>query len=268
LLLAVATLLATWAVPATADTIRIGGTGGALALMTELSKPFTQQTGVTVDVVPSLGSGGGNKAVADGVLDISVTGRDLSKEELEHGLAEAMTIRTPFVFATSKRSPISMTEREIVAVYSSVSPVWRDGTPIKIILRPLAEDDNTVITSLFPDVRAAMEHARSRAELPIATTDQDNASLAESIRGSFIGATYTQLTMEKRDLRLIAINGVEPGVSALESGRYRYGKTLHINYSRQHKKPGTDRFLQFLASDEGGRALRQDGCLPASRSEQ
>ena len=260
--LLVAVLLA-WAAPVAAEVVRIGGTGGAIGVLTHLGKPFEEQTGIVLEVIPSLGSGGGIKAVGDGALELSITGRYLSASELARGLREAATLRTPYVFATSKSEPVTMGGQGIVAAFADVSAAWPDGTRIKPILRPRAEDDNVVISALFPGMAAALESARGRPELSIATTDQDNADLAETLPGSFIGATYTQVIMEKRDLRLVAIDGVPPGMATFESGRYRYGKVFHIISPRQPSVAAA-RFVQFLSSEDGVRALREGGCLPGT----
>lgn len=258
-----AALLAPWTASAAADVLRIGGTGGATALLMHLSKPFAQTTGIAIEVIPSLGSGGAIKAVAAGALDVAITGRTLSAAELGSGLAEVASIRTPFVYATSHHGPVSMSEGEIVGAFAVSAATWPDGAPIKLILRPRVEDDNGIAASLFPGMQAAADLARQRAELPVATTDQDNADLAESLNGSLIAATYTQITMEHRDLRLIAIEGVSPGIDAFESGRYRYTKVFRIIRSQQPSAVA-EQFTRFLASDGGARALREAGCLPGS----
>jgi phosphate transport system substrate-binding protein len=258
-----AALLATWAVPSAADTIRIGGTGGAIGMLSHLAKPFAQRTGIVLDVVPSLGSGGGIRAVADGAIDLSVTGRLLTETERARGLTEAATLRTPYVFATSNVGPVTMTAHNVVAVFGNKLSAWPDGSPIKQILRPRLEDDNAVIAAFFAEMPAAMAIARERGELPVATTDQDSADLAESLAGSFIGATYTQLTTEKRDLRFITIDGVEPTMDTFETGRYRLGKVFRI-VARHQPGNAVEQFLQFLTSNDGTRALRDAGCLPGS----
>ena len=74
--------LALWTLPVSAAyVLQVGGTGGASALMAHLGKPFTQQTGIAVDIIPSLGSGGGISSASDGVLDIAFSGRPLSPAE-------------------------------------------------------------------------------------------------------------------------------------------------------------------------------------------
>ena len=57
-----------------AETLKIGGTGGDLGTMRLLGKAFAERNpGVTVTVLPSLGSGGGIKAVLAGAIDIGLS---------------------------------------------------------------------------------------------------------------------------------------------------------------------------------------------------
>ena len=256
-----AMILSLWVLPAMADVLRVGGTGGATPMLEHVAKPFTQQTGITVEVIPSLGSAGGISAAADGVLDVAITGRPLSAIEQDRGMVQAVAMRTPYVFATSLGPPSSMTVRQIVDVYAVEKAAWPDGTTIKLILRPRAEADNLVLTSTFPGMAAALEEARKRSGIPIAATDQDNADLAERVPGSITGTTYSQIIMEKRNLRLVAIDGVAPTIEAFESGAYRYTKVFHVVH-RQQPSPAVKSFVQFLRSPDGVRALREAGCLP------
>ena len=59
---------------ASAETLTFSGTGGALGMMNILGAAFAEANpGVTVDVLPSLGSGGGIKAVLAGAIDLGLS---------------------------------------------------------------------------------------------------------------------------------------------------------------------------------------------------
>jgi phosphate transport system substrate-binding protein len=92
--------------------------------------------------------------------------------------------------------------------------------------------------------------------VPVAATDQDNAEKAEQLPGSLVGATLTQIMLEKRNLRVIAIDGIEPTLENFERGRYRYAKNLHFVVSAK-PTPVAERFIMFLRSSEGRALLRQ-----------
>ena len=207
---------------ACAQTLKVGGTGAVTELLRQLAPAFTAQTGIVLEVIPSLGTGGANAAVADGAIGLSVAGRDLKEKEVAKGLQVATTLRTPFGLVTSRPGPDNLNSDDIAGLYGADKPIWPDGTPILITLRPVDESDNLVLADLFPGMAEAIEHMRSRPDISVAATDQDNAEAAEKIEGSLVGATLTQMTTEKRNLRFVAIDGAAPTLENVANGSYPY----------------------------------------------
>jgi phosphate transport system substrate-binding protein len=237
-----------------ADEIRIGGTGSATELLRQLAEGFAKEG--RVDVIPSLGSSGAIRAVSDGALDLAVSGRPLKPEEQKRGLVVDLVARTPFVIATSHPNPNGLKTSSLMEAFSSMSGIWNDGQPIRIILRPRSESDTTLMGELFPGLASAIEGARKRPEVPIAATDQDNVEAAEKMPGSLVGSTLTQITLEKRNLRMVAIDGVAPTLENFERGSYPYAKRLYFVLPTT-PSPAAKRFLEFLRSAEGLKLLRE-----------
>jgi phosphate transport system substrate-binding protein len=255
--LALAVILA---VPAAAGTLHLGGTGSATEPLRRIGARFASGTGIAVDIIAGLGSSGGISATAEGVLELAVSGRALSPGEEARDLIQVLTVCTPFVMATSHASPGSFDRASIAAIWAQAASTWPDGTPIRIVLRPKAESDNLTMAALFPGMEQSLAQARTRDTVPVGATDQDNADLAEQIPGSLIGTTYAQMLTEHRALRLVAINGEAPGIETFESGRYPFGKQLHMIAAR-HATPDADRFLGFLRSPDGVLAMREAGIV-------
>jgi phosphate transport system substrate-binding protein len=260
LLSAVLLLLAALA-PAHGDELRMGGTGSATKVLEQLAGTFGAETDARIEVIPSLGSSGGIRALIDGVLDVAVSGRPLEPDEKKKGLAIGLQVRTPMVLATSHPNPNGLTREGVVTAFSAQSPSWGDGTAIRVILRPRSESDTAILGQLFPGLASAIESARKRPDIPVAATDQDNAEMAEQVPGSLVGTTLTQLKTEKRKLRTVAIDGVAPSLQAFERGAYPYGKTLYFVLPST-PKPLATRFLQFLRSPEGQQMLREADMIP------
>jgi phosphate transport system substrate-binding protein len=251
--------------PAGAQTVRIGGTGSANALMHSLGSAYAETSEDPISVIPSLGTNGAIRAVAAGALDIAVSGRPLKPQEEAAGLVVLATLKTPFGFLSSRQNPPGLAKNDIAALFDAARTTWADGFPLRIVMRPRSESDTALIVALFPEVGAAMERARARPEIPIAATDQDNADLAERLTGSLAGATLTQIAMEKRPLSFVDIDGVKPTLENLESGAYPYAKTFYLVAARS-RRPSVDRFTAFLLSASGRKALREGGVLPARDS--
>jgi phosphate transport system substrate-binding protein len=243
-----------------AETLRVGGTGAANEMVKSLGALFAADTGIALELIPSLGSGGGNSAVLDGVIDLSVSGRALTPAETAKGLTAVAEFRTPFGLVTSHRNPNGFKSVEIAQLYQSHKSLWSDGTPIRIILRPTNDSDTLVLANIFPGMAAAMAKARIRADLSVAATDQDNTDMAENTPGSLVGATFTQIKMEKRNLRFVAIDGVKPSLENYQRGTYPYGKALYFVLAVK-RGLAAERFLAFLRTPKSDAALREAGVL-------
>ena len=135
--------------------IVIGGTGAALGAMKVLGNAFTAtDPAARVRVVPSLGSGGGIKALAAGAIQVAVTSRPLTDEERAKGLVECEVIRTPFVFAVHDKAPATRASlAELAEIYAGTRATWKDGTKTRPILRPLT----TSIPTSIPTSSAACD---------------------------------------------------------------------------------------------------------------
>ena len=250
--------------PAVAEGLRIGGTGAVTEVLRQLAPDFTAQTGIALTVLPSLGSSGANSAVADGKLGLAVSGRDLRDKEKARGLQVIGVLRTPFGFVTSRPGPDGLANTDIVRLYQSAKPVWPDGMPVLIVLRPADDSDNDVVAAFFPGMAETIAQLRKRRDLSVAATDQDNADMAEKTKGSLVPATLTQIRAEQRNLRFVTLDGVAPSVEAYLDGTYPYGKLLYLVASSPPSAEAKA-FADFLASPARRSRLRDLGLVAGTR---
>jgi phosphate transport system substrate-binding protein len=251
-------LLGSLASAARADELRMGGTTSVTKLLEKLGAICKPDTDSRIVVVPNLGGTGGIRALGDRMLDIAVAGRALRPEEAAKGLSQVASIQTPFGFVTSHARPDGLKSADIAEIYSSLAPSWGDGTPMRIVLRPQADSDTVLLAQHFPGMAAALDKARQRHEIPVAATDVENADKAESIPGSLTSASYIQIKSENRNLRFVALDGVEPSLENLERGTYRLGRRLHVFASTPPTR-AAERFIACMRSPEGVQALRDAG---------
>jgi phosphate transport system substrate-binding protein len=258
-----ALLLIAGASIATAETLRMGGVGAATAVVPHLFAAFTREHEATLNYIPSLGSSGGLRALNDGALDVAISGRELRPDERAQGMTPRVAVRTPYVLITSHSHPESLARSEVAARFKSPKSKWADGSVLRIVLRPKSDSDTPLLSGMFPGMAVAIEQARERPDVPVAATDQDNADLVERTPSSLAGSTFTQVKMEKRGVRFVAIDGVEPSLETLESGAYPYSKTLYFVLPNR-KNALAEEFIVFLNSPAGHAALRETGNLPAA----
>ncbi|MBK5960608.1 hypothetical protein CCR97_20740 [Rhodoplanes elegans] len=256
--------LASWVAPAAAaaDVVRIGGTGMALAAMREIGAAFTAaEPGTIVEVLPSLGTPGGLRALQERAVDIALTGRRLTDAERAKGLVEALCLRTPLAFVSAHPAPPGLRGADLPRLYSESAPRWPDGKPLNVIMRTRAGSENDYLVAFQPTMASALETAYGRSGVPVATTDQENADLAQRVEGSFAVMSVLQLRAEKLDLRPVALDGVEPRAVTLEDRTYPLWVAVCAVVTGE-PRPQTTRLLSYLRSPAGLGLLRTYGAIP------
>jgi phosphate transport system substrate-binding protein len=268
----VITLLAAAAAPwparaagAGGDLLRISGTGTALGTMQQLAIAFERaHPGYAVKLMPNVGSSGAIRAVADGALEIGISGRELEPAEKTRGLVTMTYARTPFVLAVGPRvSATSITAAELARIYRGETITWPDGERIRLVMRPRYDADTVTIRSISPELDAAMELALRREGLVVATTNQDCDETLARTPGSIGPSSLTQLLSEQNGLRALHWNGTAPTLENLASGAYPLAKPLLL-VVRATPDRAVRRFVAFLATAEARRILEQTGNLPVA----
>lgn len=247
-----------------AKKIRIGGTGTALASMKLLGQQFRKKhPDITITVLPSLGSSGGIKALLGGQLDIAISYREPSGDELNKGLSTVKYAKTPFLFVTHKTNKLSnITLQEVADIYNGKTITWSDDTPVRLILRPAGESSTKILESMSEDMKKAVQNSFKRSGLNIAVNDQESADLIERLPGSFGAAALCQIIPEKRNLNVLSLNGVKPSVRTLADGTYPYFKDLYI-ITGPRSSPLVRQFIDFVFSSSGQSILSKTGHLVA-----
>ncbi len=253
-------VLVLFAAAAYAGEIRIGGTGGPLALMKKLAAEYQKEhRTVVIKIVPSVGSTGGIKAVSAEALDIAVSGRKLTEKEA--GLSVKGLGRTPFVFAVRSSSPVAeLRLKELPDIYAA-NGTWPDGGPRRVVLRPAAEYDTALLRSMSPDMDRAMTVALARRGMIVAVTDQDCADTLERTPGAIGTTTLGQIISEGRRLKPLALDGIAPRLDAMTKGRYPYFKSYYL-VTRPDVRAEVSQFLAFLRTSAAARIMAGSGYQP------
>jgi phosphate transport system substrate-binding protein len=243
-----------------AETMKIGGTGNALGSMKLLASVFEKShSDIKVMVLPSLGSSGGISAVSKGAVDIGLSSRAFTDQELSLGLQKIEYAKTPLVPVTSAGMNVpGLSSGEIIKILRGEMQVWPDGNRIRPVLRPAAESDTITVKNISPEMSKAMDIALERLGMLIALTDQDAADMIEKIPGSFGFSTLAQIISEKRRVKVLAYNGVLPGIHSLSDGSYPCFKVLYLVIQKEPSVP-VRQFIDFVLSDEGRKILEESG---------
>lgn len=252
---------------ARAQAFIIAGTGSAMGTMRLVVEAFHKTgTDTRISIPPATGSSGGIRAVLAGAAGLAATARPLTEEERGRGAVQIEYGRTPFAFATRADNPVdNISLAELVDFYSAKRSAWPDRVPVRIVLRPTTDTDTSIIKNLSPMLRDAITLAERRPVMVFADTDTEAADAIEKLPGS-LGPTALALVLsERRKVKMLKLDGVEPSIQALTEGRYPLFKRFYI-VSGPKPAAGTKAFIAFLQSNAGQAILMQTGhVLPGPR---
>jgi phosphate transport system substrate-binding protein len=255
-------LLAAWLFPlAAAQPLKTGGTGAAVGTIELMAQEYRRQDpSFEVNVVAGLGTSGGIKAVAAGVLDFALVGRPLKDTEMAAGLVAYELGRTPFVLVSNQPGIKNLSQVELATYIGSDAPHWPGGAPVRLVLRPVNDSDTALLGDFSPEVKKSLAKAQARGGMVRAITDQESANESERLPGSLGTSSIALLRSEKRTLAVLSLDGVAPSPENLASGAYPHGKTLAI-VTQGNPAAATRKFLDFIASAAGREVLTRLGYL-------
>ncbi len=244
----------------------LGGTGGDLGTMRLLAKAYEKShPDVTVQVVPSLGSGGGIKALLAGAIDLSISSRPVKDKEYAQGARSRPYAKTALVFAVPKNMPNKgITTPKVLEIFTGDRAMWADGSPVRLVLRPPTDGDFRILAKHINGMGEALKRASKRKHLPVGVTDQHNAEILEKLKCGFGVTSLSLILAEKRSLRALALDGIVPSPETIASGAYPIGKTFHLVTGPAVTTLASD-FIAFIGSPEGSRILRRSGHVEVSQ---
>lgn len=252
--------------PASAETVTVGGTGAGLSTIRVLSAAITDMwPDLAIDVLPSLGSTGGVRALQDGHVDLAITSRSLTDAERASGLQEIHLADTPIAFISSHRGDLDVSIDDIVTIFAATCSEWPDSTPVRIILRPESESLYRHLRSRIPGLADVIASALRRPEVPVAATDQENVGLARLIDGSFTAAALAQVVTEAPDLTLVRLDGIQPSPETITDGSYPLAMPFFL-VTPAEMSDRVRRVVEFARSPEGASILAELGQVPAVRA--
>ncbi|BDI04701.1 substrate-binding domain-containing protein [Sphaerotilus microaerophilus] len=254
----------TWA--ADGVSVRIGGTGGGVDALAQLFDG-SWNAGLALSVVPSLGSGGGLKALVAGAIDVAVISRPITAEEQAQGLQAVEAFRSPLVWAVAARNRGvgALKLQELIDVYTGQMAQWPDGVPVRPVLRPASDSDTLAVQAFHPGLGQALLLALQRPGVRVAMTDTEAVDDLSQIPGA-IGTTTLGLVLSSKGvLRALDVNGVAPSVRALAEGRWRAQKVIRL-VTQAQAPAGATRLLQQVGGAPAQARMARLGHLPGRSS--
>jgi phosphate transport system substrate-binding protein len=229
-----------------------------------LTQAFSQAQPATRFEVRPVGSTNGIWLAAAGAVPVGLISRPLTEAERALGLVAMPYARTALVIAAhpSVRDD-NITTEELVATYQGARAHWRNGQQIVLLSREPGDSSVSLLTRQVPGFQTAYLDSQ-RAGRAVLTYSEQAMVRALASRPKALGFTdLGTLTIGRLPMNVLRVNGVQPTLEALESGKYPFVKTLAFVYRPDQLSPALKSFMDFVRSATGERLLRANGYLPA-----
>jgi phosphate transport system substrate-binding protein len=242
------------------EVVKIGGSGISLGSMRALAEAFEiSNPGIKVIVPPSLGSTGAIKAVSQKAIDIGILARTLNDDETRLGLLVIHFAKTPMIVIANRDVSVrNISMSDIIKIYRGEKTRWPDGRLIRAPIRPAGETSTLILKKLEPEMNRALDIADAQNKLYMAYTDQDNISFIEKNSGAIGFSALSLLISEKRNVKILRLDGVNPSLRNLSNGSYALFYSLYI-VANKDLSVGARKFLDFMKSSKGRKILAKTG---------
>ena len=206
----------------------------------------------------------------DGKADIifcALPSKAQREEALSRGLSFSMTPigKEAFVFFVNKRNPVDgLTTEQIQGIYSGLITNWKtvggSFSKIKAFQRAQNSGSQTALQHIMGDVpvmAAPTETVSGMGEIIDRTANYKNYSAA--IGFSFL--FYATRMVQNDEIKLLAIDGVEPSRKSIQDGTYPMSDTFYA-ITLGNETGEMKAFIAWILSGEGQELVEKSGYTP------
>lgn len=251
-----------------ADSLTISGTGDSQVVLRELARLFeADNPDIRVVVPDSVGSGGGIKALLEGMAGLARTARPLKPEEAEKGLVQEPFALSPIVFAShpSQQQVGSLSAHDVIGLYEGGIKNWRDlgGEDHKLYLvaRETGDSSRKVIDAYYQS--QGLTGIGPAGKVFYTTGD---AALALARNPYTIG--YLPYSVARHfNLHILAFDRIVPDAQSISDRRYPLVTTLYLITPADPGRPALA-FLDFVRTAPARYIMLRSGVFPAASGQE
>lgn len=241
--------------------LRLAGSGSNLPLTRALSAAFPRDLGPHPVVHASIGSGGGVRALLDGVIDVALISRPLREGEREQGLVVIPYARVPVVVAAHDSVPErALTTEQLISLYAGALTTWSDGSRVVVLQRERGDSSHIAVARVLPGFDEANETAYEQSRWRVLYRDEAMREALADTHGA-IGLFGQGAIPASLPVRPLPIDGVNPDRESARDGSYPF--TKDFAFVTRGAPTGLARaFIDFSLSPAGRRIIEQAGGIP------
>lgn len=241
-----------------------GDSSSRYGYMEDLSKAFSRKYGIHI-ALTSEGSLDGIDLVKSNKSDMGGSGRYATDQELDlKSLVMKPMAWDALVVVVNKSNPINnITMNQLRGIFTGHISNWSElgglDEPIELHTRTnkLSGVGYTIRKLLFANFS---EDFKEGEAYKLKSSDPLETSIERNPLG--IGITGIS-SANKKDLKILSLNGVEVNFENIKQGKYYFYRPLYLTYNPKNPRINTIKsFVKFAYSREGRQIIRNAGTVP------
>jgi phosphate transport system substrate-binding protein len=244
--------------------LEVVGTGACEEVLKKFAEAFNKTNTVCEVVIPpSIGSGGGIKAVGNDEYVLGRVARPLKEKEADLGLSYLVFAKDAIVFAVGSDINIkSLTEQQLVDIFTGKVNNWKQvggsKAPIRVLAREKGDSSRLIIDEHMPEF-AQLKYGD---QVKMIYHDYEMVDLFSKYPTAIGWVTASSVNS---DIHPIAIDGIEPTPQNISSGEYPLAGTYAFVFKKKNLNDPAEKFIDFMFSDEGKKIMAMNGLMSISR---
>ena len=244
--------------------IDIAGGTAHLPILRFVAKKMMQLHPEMTIAVTGGGSGVGLKKLSAGLIDIASTGRPLSlAEKTQYGFQTRILAHDAIVVGVQQRHPLRSLSRNRVQMIFSLKPTTFEASKA-MKMHPIQREHSSGTRQMFESYFMTKGSTSMQRDTPVIVTS--NAAMVRSILQDSKAIGYFSFGFLRPGLKALAIDGVYPTRTNIQSGKYSLKRELLLHTNASKSNPRVQAFFQFLSRKETREKIEALGFLSVGKS--
>lgn len=229
------------------------------AFMDELSKKFTQSSGIAMDVEAG-GATTGIRAIAAGKADIGGTCRHIVDSPAEKGVKLYHVAWDALAVIVNKQNPVqSISLDQLKKIIEGRIKDWGElGGPANTPIAFYSRDEKTDGVELM--LREIIYNDINK-ELSATKKFESSGPLEKAIEQDAWAVGITGISSaRKRNVKIVELNGIDISKGNISSGKYLLYRPLYL-VTKENPGELEQKFIQFALSKDGQSIISQQGTV-------
>jgi phosphate transport system substrate-binding protein len=201
------------------------------------------------------GSTAGLQAAQSGLTNIGMCSRSLTTKE-SILFTPILIARDGLAIVVNPENPVAkLSIEQLRAIFAGRIAYWNEVGGKNGPIRPITREEGSGTRESFVHLVMGSERISRRA-----LTQESNGAVKELVKGDPAAIGYMSLGLVGKDLKVLAVDGIQPTVNNVLAGRYNLVRPL-LFVTKGSVNPAAQKFIDFVLSPEGQRLLATEGLV-------